>query len=124
MNPHHPDKRQSDAGFTLIESLVAMVVLALGAISLLTAAEGHISRISEVTSRNAARWAADYTLSAAQLGLDVPSLSIYGYDFDIRQTLSGTTDPDLSALEIQVIAPETQQVLFLLDGYVATRKGP
>ena len=37
--------RQDDAGFTLIEALVAMAVLALGAVSLLSATQGHLSLI-------------------------------------------------------------------------------
>ena len=41
--------RKSDAGFTLIEALVAMTVLALGAVSLLAATEGHTARITAIT---------------------------------------------------------------------------
>ena len=36
----------SDAGFTLIESLVALAVLAVAAVSLLMATEAYVARIA------------------------------------------------------------------------------
>ena len=61
--------RDPEAGFTLIEALVAMAVLALGAVSLLSATEGHTARISDVSDRMAAKWAAEYKLTALRLGM-------------------------------------------------------
>ncbi|MFC6642478.1 type II secretion system minor pseudopilin GspI [Sulfitobacter profundi] len=61
-------RRQADAGFTLIEALVAMAVLALGAVSLLSASEGHTRRITDLSDRVAARWAAEYRLSELRAG--------------------------------------------------------
>ena len=65
-----PNIRSSnDAGFTLIEALVAMVVLALGAVSLLAATEGHTARITAITDRTTARWVAENRLTELRLGL-------------------------------------------------------
>ena len=93
--------RQGDAGFTLIEALVAMAVLALGAVSLLSATQGHSKRITELSDRVAARWAAEYRLSEVRAGVPTGAepLEVYG---SVDSALSGT-----------------DQVLFILDGYVA-----
>ena len=42
--------RQDDAGFTLIEALVAMAVLALGAVSLLSATQGQAVSVDSALS--------------------------------------------------------------------------
>ncbi|KKK60035.1 hypothetical protein LCGC14_3028410, partial [marine sediment metagenome] len=63
--------RDTEAGFTLIEALVAMAVLATSAVSLLAAVETHIGRISELERRTAARWVAENALAAQTAGLPI-----------------------------------------------------
>ena len=115
--------RQSDSGFTLIEALVAMAVLALGAVSLLSAAEGQTARITEVSDRVTARWAADYYMTALRLGLadDLPpTLRLYGSDFTVRPERAETSDPDLQRITLRVSKRDDDRVLHVLDGYLDT----
>lgn len=114
--------RVHDAGFTLIEALVAMVILGLGAVSLLTAAEGHTGRISDVSDRVAARWVAENALAEARLGLPVKDRDIVmnGQRFDVQYTPEATDDPDLTAVRFEILSGGTERVLFVLDGYIAT----
>ncbi len=114
------NRESSDAGFTLIEALVAMAILALGAVSLLTAAEGNTARVAEITERTAARWAAQHALTAIQLGEPVSTLDVYGIAFDIRVETAGTDDSSLSALSIVVSPADTTSTAFILDGYAAS----
>ena len=116
------DRAANDAGFTLIEALVAMVILGLGAVSLLTAAEGHTGRITEVSDRVAARWVAENALAEAQLGLPVSTqdITMNGQRFDLRQTAEPTDDPDVTAVQFSVLSAGTERVMFVLDGYIAT----
>ena len=95
--------RDPQSGFTLIEALVAMAVLALGAVSLLTATEGHVARITALTERTAARWVADYSLTAARLGLDAASpVVMLGRSYPVNVTMAGTSDPDLQSISVAV----------------------
>ena len=116
------DRAANDAGFTLIEALVAMVILGLGAVSLLTAAEGHTGRITEVSDRVAARWVAENALAEAQLGLPISAqdIAMNGQRFDLRQTAEPTDDPNVTAVQFSVLSVGTERVMFVLDGYIAT----
>lgn len=117
-------KRDTEAGFTLIEALVAMAVLALGAVSLLSASEGHTARISDVTDRMAAQWAAEYRLSALRLGLadDVGSnTTVLGRSFVVETERTETADPDLNRVTLRAKARNDDRVLFVLDGYLDTK---
>lgn len=115
--------RHPEAGFTLIEALVAMVILSLGAVSLMSAAEGYTGRISDVTDRVAARWVAENALVEVRLGLlrDGLVIEMYGQEFDVLQELTETQDPDLKATSLRVSQKSSGRQLFILDGFVATQ---
>lgn len=113
--------RNPDAGFTLIEALVAMAVFALGAVSLLSATEGHAARITSVTDRIAARWAADNALITSRLGLPVDNaVTIMGRDYTVAVTMAATDDPDLVSLNVTVAAltgDRDSNTIYRLSGY-------
>ena len=113
--------RQDDAGFTLIEALVAMAVLALGAVSLLSATQGHSKRNTELSDRVAARWAAEYRLSEVRVGVQTGAepLEVYGIEFDLNVTRRPTNDPAVQAVSVDSALSGTDRVLYILDGYVA-----
>lgn len=120
--------RDPEAGFTLIEALVAMAVLALGAVSLLTATEGHSARITALTERTAARWVADYSLTAERLGLALQSpVAMLGRSYPVAVTRAVTDDPDLQSISVTVMAAETatgdnaESTLYRLTGYALAR---
>ncbi len=60
-----------DDGFTLIETLVALAVLATGAVALLGVVEDHTGRIAGLEDRVTLRWVAENRLAARHLGLEV-----------------------------------------------------
>ena len=62
--------RSGEAGFTLIESLVALAILAVSAISLLLATEAHVARIDGLESRALAQFAAENRLAEIELGIE------------------------------------------------------
>lgn len=121
-------EQDSQSGFTLIEALVAMAVLALGAVSLLTATEGHSARISALTDRTAARWAGEYALTAARLGLDTTSpADMLGRSMAVTVGFAATDDPDLQAIEVAVapgditMSDSGATTLYRLTGYRVLR---
>lgn len=97
-----------------------MVILGLGAVSLLTAAEGYTGRISDVASRVAARWVAENALAEARLGIVIADrdIAMLGQSFDVDVARADTDDPELVALTFNVSTSEAGQVLFVLDGFV------
>ena len=115
-----------EAGFTLIEALVAMAVLALGAVSLLTAAEGHTARISDITDRGVARWAAQYALAEAELGLEPAqgTTEFYGQQIVVTSQVTPTTDPALQRITLSAGQRDSGQTAYRLDGYVAVEEQP
>ena len=95
-------QRSPDAGFTLIETLVALAILAMSAVSLLGATEAHIARINALESRAAAQWVAENYLAELTLGL-TPSdgeLKMNGVLFAVEVTRTPTKDPDLVQVDI------------------------
>ena len=112
--------RARDAGFTLIEALVAMAVLAVGAISLLGATEGHSARIGQVIDRTAARWAAEARLAELRLGLvpDTNRVESYGRTWVVSAENEPTEDPALARVTITVAFEESDRVLVSLIGYI------
>jgi general secretion pathway protein I len=116
--------RQPDAGFTLIEALVAMTVLALGAVSLLAATEGHTARITAITDRTIARWVAENRLAELRLGLTgLPDQTdMLGHDWRVTTTLTPTSDPALQRLTVDVA--RTGDTLVSLNGYGETAGAP
>lgn len=60
-----------DAGFTLIETLVALAVLATGAVALMGVVEDHAGRIGGLEERITLRWVAENRMAARHLGVEV-----------------------------------------------------
>lgn len=93
--------RQPDAGFTLIETLVALAVLSVSAVAILGAVQAHVARIGALETRAAASWAAETHLAELSLGLQpAAQASVLGIGFTLAATLTPTADPDLSRVDI------------------------
>ena len=115
--------RQPDAGFTLIETLVALAVLAISAVAILGAVQAHIARIGGLETRTAALWAAENYL--AELSLNVQPLvqpaPMLGLGFSMDATVTPTADPDLSRVDIA--ASQGGAVYARLTGFIDTGAG-
>lgn len=94
--------RGADAGFTLIESLVALAILALSAVTLLGATEAHIARIGALETRAAAAWVTQNHLAERTLGLTAPDqpAPMLGIGFRVTEVQTPTADPGLVRLDL------------------------
>ncbi|MFN3973328.1 MAG: type II secretion system minor pseudopilin GspI [Gemmobacter sp.] len=112
--------RQPDAGFTLIETLVALSVLALSGVALMGATEAHVARIAALETRAAAQWVAENTLAELSLGSDdvEAPLPMLGRTFAVSETRQRTAEPDLQRIDILVSDPATRQVFARLIGFL------
>ena len=113
-----------EAGFTLLEVLVALAVLAVGAVSLLTATQTHITRISQIENRTVARWVADNRLAALRIGVRQPDVvDMLGQRWDVVVTRIETQDPDLQRVDVAVALSSDNRNLFKLTGFIDTAAG-
>ncbi|MGV8951232.1 MAG: type II secretion system minor pseudopilin GspI [Cypionkella sp.] len=114
--------RHPEAGFTLIETLVALVILAMSAISLLGATEAHISRIGALESRAAAEWTTENYLTELTLGVppsDTPP-AMNGNTFVIETVRTPTSDPDLEKVDLTARGAVDGVSYYRMTGFVDT----
>lgn len=110
----------SEAGFSLIEALVALLVLAIAAAGLVRAAEAHVDSIRSLERRAAAQLVAQNRL--AELSLPRASTSpetvdMLGSQWTVTVAETTTDDPDLAKLAVSVAAPGEGAPIVTLDGF-------
>ena len=114
--------RHPQAAFTLIESLVALVVLAVTSVALLSATQAHIARIGGLETRAAAGWVTDNYLAELSLGLTPQQTpqKMLGIDFGVTAHDAATTDPELTEVTLTATETGTRQPFGRLIGFVAS----
>lgn len=119
--------RAQDAGFTLIEALVALGILSTAAVFLLAATQSHVTRSGQIADRRTALWIAENRLVELELGMtDLPSeVAMLGGVWQVRTDRSKTSDPDLERVDIRVASADAASAaaLAFLTGFVETPKG-
>lgn len=109
------DGRTADAGFTLIEALVAMAVLAVASSGLIRATEAHVDLIRGLQQRTVAGWVADNRLVELRLpGAALPSsVDMLGQRWQVATTLTATDDPAVTAVILAVGEPSARPLVTL-----------
>jgi general secretion pathway protein I len=99
---------------------VVVAVLAVGAVSLLAATEGHSARIGQVVDRISARWAAEARLTELRLGLspEPGPVESYGRSWDLSADVVPTDDPALARLTVEAAPAGSDRALVTLTGYL------
>ena len=112
--------RPSDAGFTLIESLVALVVLAVTSVALLMATEAHITRIGGLEMRAAAGWVTENHLAELSLGLTPAPTPppMLGIAFQVTEQRTATADPALVMVTLSATETGKDQHFGRLTGFL------
>lgn len=115
--------RDPQAGFTLIETLVALAVLAVGAMALLSGAERYTANTRGLEDRIVARWVAENALSAVTLNLPIEQRWIEAAGIVWRVDLETQSLPNsgLSMVTARVsdAAAGQDASLVALTGYLA-----
>lgn len=98
--------RQAESGFTLIEAMVALVILGIAAVSIVRASEAHVDSLRALERRAAAQWVAENALADLSLGSGANGISgeetMMGERWTIATDLSASEDPDLRLATIRV----------------------
>lgn len=118
--------RRRDAGFSLVESLVALAVLATASASLLVAAQGYVRRIVGLEDRALAQIAAENALAELQLGFspETEPAALLGRRFGVEAHAAPTADPDLRQVEIVVTDLDTRARYAGFLGFIGTEGAP
>ncbi|MDR2017152.1 MAG: type II secretion system minor pseudopilin GspI [Burkholderiales bacterium] len=106
-------KRPTLSGFTLIEILVALAIVAVALAAGLRALNQSADNANQLKLRTLALWVAENRLAEAQLLLELPPIGIShgqvsqaGIVFAWQQTVSTTPNPAWHKIDIRVV--ETQ----------------
>ena len=117
----------TQAGFTLIEAMVAMVILGIASVGIVRAAEAHIDTLHALERRAAAQWVAENTMSelALRAGAEggtgmgaMPEVEMLGWRWRVNVTLAGSEDPDLQLATVRVASAVSGETLVSLRGFV------
>jgi len=106
----HDQGEKGQGGFTLIEALVAMTVLAIAAVGLLSATESHLQRTNALEDRIVARWVAENVLAELRLNRrDIArTKTMLARSWDIQILREKTSDADLEKVTVKVNAASGQ----------------
>jgi general secretion pathway protein I len=109
-------------GFTLLEALVALGIVAIAGASIVSAVEGHVDRVRGLEMRSVARWVAENRLAELELGGKSPGpdedrVEMLGQQMQVVVTARNSADRDLAHVEIAAGAPGAAP-LYRLDGFL------
>ena len=117
-------------GFTLIEVLVALAVLAIALSAIMRALSQSIDMSASLRDHNVALWVAQNRLAEHQIRNDWPAQDttegtsdMAGREWRWREQVSGTPEPALRRIEITVRAAHGDQVLGHLVGFLERPAG-
>ena len=118
--PEAPAFAGATDGFTLVEALVALLVLGIAAAGLLTAADAHVDRVRGLELRAMAglvaqNRAVELTLPGESEG--TRQVEFYGRRWSVTAAARPVGDPDLLAYRVTVAEVGTASVLASLDAF-------
>lgn len=113
-------------GFTLLEVLVALALLALAMAALVHTVSAQASQLREARLRTEAQWVASNVLTQARLAPALPAdglregrMPMGNREWTWRWVATPAGTPGVSHLRISVHAPEDDRLVLALDGFVA-----
>jgi general secretion pathway protein I len=114
---------RGEAGFSLIEALIAMVILAVSAAALIGATEAYVGRIRGLEDRATAQWVAENAL--VELQLKSPDIVADNFNvtmlrrvWTVRIGREAIADPDMARVLIQVSENGQDDPLVRFGGFV------
>ncbi|GAA0735017.1 type II secretion system minor pseudopilin GspI [Sphingomonas japonica] len=125
-SPFEADAPRDQSGFSLIEALVALAILAIAAVGLVRATESHIDSTRAMESRAIAMWVAENRLAELEVepGADGPrEVAMLGRQWRVDVDRRGTEDPEIERVRIEVSEPGGASALAALDGFLDGRRG-
>lgn len=114
---------KNEDGFSLIEALVALAVLAIATVGLIRTVEAHIDSTRAMEQRSAAQWVAENRLAELELGLSgADQVEMMGQQWRVAVAAKRTDDPEIQQVLIQVYPSAGRSALATLTGFVDARR--
>ena len=117
----------AQAGFTLVEALTAMTVLAISASALMGVSETHAGRIAGLEERAAARWSAESVLAEIRAGARPPEnaqieVEMFAALVSVDVRVSPTEDRNILSVTLKAQAETARAPEARLEGFVMMRE--
>ena len=110
-------------GFTLMEALVALTILAIAGTGLVRATEAHVDQVRGLQTRTIAQWVAEnrlieLELEPASLAAGKERVEMLGRNWDVSVDVDATEDPDLAKVTVAVAPDGSGDSADVLTGFV------
>lgn len=110
-------------GYSLMEALVALFILAIATVGLTRATQAHVDGVRGLEQRVVAQWVAENRLVELNLEgpVQTPDVSVVRMmdrDWDVRVARRNTDDPDLVAVDVAVLPAGSGREAVRLSGFV------
>lgn len=123
--------RRAQLGFTLIEVLIALAVVAIALLGLTRTAALEVRDFDALRERTLAGWVAANVLAEARVSGALPStgtsdgrVELGGRAWRWTRDVSATPDPDIRRIDIRVFAGEAKDSVASLSGFAAATLNP
>ncbi len=121
---------RGECGFTLLEVLVALTLVAVGLAALIRASGQTATNVGYIREKTIANWVAENRLAELRLQSEWPAVArsdgeaqMAGADWRWRVAVSETEDPDLRRIEISVARePDRENPILTLVSFRGRRK--
>lgn len=129
MNAHH----RAAGGFSLIEVVIALAVLAIALSALINSASTATTNTISLRDKTFAHWVAMNKLEEIRLSGKWPAVGIKkgeselaGQKWEVETTINGTPDPDIQRLDVRIRKPgdDKKTSVTLLSGFIRKRPAP
>ncbi|MFZ5746574.1 MAG: type II secretion system minor pseudopilin GspI [Pseudomonadota bacterium] len=112
--------RGGEQGFSLIEAMVAMAILAIATVGLIRTVETHIDSTRGLERRAIAMWVAENRLAELETapGDGPEKVEMLGQQWRVAVANIATEDPEIRRVRIDVFAKGEDSPLASLDGFV------
>lgn len=118
-------------GFTLIEVLVALAIVALALLGLTRVAAMQVGDFDALRERTLAGWVAANVLAEARLARALPSIGrsdghveLAARSWRWTRDISATPDPDVRRIDVRVFAANATEPSASLSGFAGTTVQP
>jgi len=122
---------QRARGFTLIEVLIALAVIALALLALTRTASLQVRDFDALRERTLAGWVATDVLTDTRLASPFPAtgrsdghLQLAGRNWRWTRDVKATQDEEIRRIDVLVFAGDTQQPSASLSGFAGTALSP
>jgi general secretion pathway protein I len=119
------------AGFTLIEIMVALAVVAIGLLATSEALTRNVNLATQLEMRTIANWVGSNRMAELRMNRDFTASGssssqqqMAGRDWRVVDNFYGTADPDIVRVEVEVFDETVASSVSTNIGYISRYKAP